>query len=319
MEIVKKEQKTRIVQTRRYAGEEKRSRDSFFAFAEKIINQKVTLGKVRISEAYTSALRSFSHFRNGKDLPLSGMTSDLLALYEAWLHNRGVTRNTISFYMRILRAIFNRGVKSGLVKKTNPFHNVYTGVEKTRKRAVSSQTIRQIRQLLLPAGSSLDFARDMFLFSFYTRGMSFVDMAYLRRRDLVGNTLAYSRRKTGQKLYIGWEKCMQDIVDKYHTTSYLLPIVEGKEDTRRSYINALHLVNSRLKDISVMLNIVPPLTMYVARHSWASIAKCMDVPVSVISEAMGHDSETTTLIYLASFDHSVIDKANRKILERIKG
>ena len=100
MEIVKKEQKARIVQTSRFAGREKRSREYFFGFAEKIIDQKVTLGKVRISEAYTSALRSFQHFRNGKNLPLTGMTSELLTLYEVWLHNRGVTRNTISFILK---------------------------------------------------------------------------------------------------------------------------------------------------------------------------------------------------------------------------
>ena len=148
---------------------------------------------------------------------------------------------------------------------------------------------------------SLDFARDMFLFSFYTRGMSFVDMAYLKKTDLQNGILTYRRRKTGQELSIKWEKCMAEIIAKYP---------ENKTD----FFNALHLVNYHLKDLSEMLQLQRPLTMYVARHSWASAAKAKNVPLSVISEGMGHDSEATTQIYLASLETSVVDKANKMIL-----
>ena len=58
-----------------------------------------------------------------------------------------------------------------------------------------------------------------------------------------------------------------------------------------------------------------PLTMHVARHCWASVAKSKNIPLSVISEGMGHDSEETTRIYLASLDTSVVDKANSLILK----
>ena len=61
-----------------------------------------------------------------------------------------------------------------------------------------------------------------------------------------------------------------------------------------------------------------PLTMYVARHSWASAAKAKGIPVSVISEGMGHDSESTTQIYLASLDTSIVDSANSIILNSLK-
>ena len=89
---------------------------------------------------------------------------------------------------------------------------------------------------------------------------------------------------------------------------------EGKANERRQYDNTLHLVNYRLKELSTMLKLQRPLTMYVARHSWASAAKAKNVPLSVISEGMGHDSEATTQIYLASLETSVVDKANKMIL-----
>jgi transposase len=156
----------------------------------------------------------------------------------------------------------------------------------------------------------------MFMFSFYTRGMSFVDMAYLKKSDLQNDILTYRRRKTGQELSIKWEKCMAEIVAKYpdNHINYLLPIIKEKENERKQYDNALHLVNYRLKDLSKILKLQRPLTMYVARHSWASAAKAKNVPLSVISEGMGHDSEATTQIYLASLETSVVDKANKMIL-----
>ena len=110
---------------------------------------------------------------------------------------------------------------------------------------------------------------------------------------------------------------MAEIVGKYHKegSAFLLPIITGQGNERRQYINALHLVNKRLKALSEMLRLQRPLTMYVARHSWASAAKAKNVPLAVISEGMGHDSEATTQIYLASLETSVVDKANKKILD----
>ena len=159
----------------------------------------------------------------------------------------------------------------------------------------------------------------MFLFSFYTRGMFFVDMAYLRKIDLQNWILTYRRRKTGQQLTIKWEKCMEEIICKYpsNKTDYLLPIIKVQGNERKQYDNALHLVNYRLKDLSKILKLQRTLTLYVARHSWASAAKAKNIPLSVISEGMGHESEKTTQIYLSSLETSVVDKANKVILESL--
>ena len=289
---------------------------SLFSFMHSVIAQLKQLGKIRTSETYTATLKSFMEFRKEQDVPLDGMDSDLMLLYEAYLKAKEIRMNTISFYMRILRAVYNRAVEKGFTPQRYPFRHVYTGVEKTVKRAVPVKVIKVLKELDLSMKPSLDFARDMFMFSFYTRGMSFVDMAYLKKTDLQNGILTYRRRKTGQKLTIKWEKCMEEIIKKYPSngSDYLLPIIKEQGNDRKQYDNALHLVNYRLKALSEMLKLQRPLTMYVARHSWASAAKARNVPLSVISEGMGHDSEKTTQIYLASLETSVVDKANKMIL-----
>lgn len=291
---------------------------SFNDYIRQQISRLKRLGKIRTSETYAAALKSFSGFMNDKEVSFDELNADLLAEYEAYLKGRGNSPNTISFYMRILKAVYNRAVENGLTEQRHPFKSVYTGVEKTLKRAISLNDIKRIKGLDLSLKPNLDFARDMFLFCFYTRGMSFVDMAYLKKKDIANGVLTYRRKKTGQQLFIRWEKCMQEIIDKYpvNETEFLLPlIIHPNEDYRKQYANALHHVNRLLKKIGEMIDLPIPLTMYVGRHSWASIAKSRNVPVSVISEGMGHDSENTTQIYLASLDTSVVDKANKKILD----
>lgn len=256
------------------------------------------MGKIHTAENYSCTLKSFMQFRLDKDILLSEIDSDLMQLYEAYLHDKGIMRNTNSFHMHMLRAVYNLTLEKELMEQRNHFRHVYTGVNKIVKRAVALSAIKCIKDLNLSLQPNLEFARDMFLFSFYTRGMSFVDMTHLKKKDLQNGFLSYRRWKTGQQLVIKWEKCMQEIVRKYSKdslTTYLLPILKYPfEDTHKHYRNVMSKINRHLKEIAKLADIYVPLSMYVARHSWASIAKNKNVPVSVISEGMGHDSETTT-------------------------
>ena len=298
-----------------------RNANYLFLFADDIIAHLKQLGKIRTSETYATALSSFKRFCNNKDLPLDDIDSDLIEAYETYLKNRGISSNSSSFYMRNLRAVYNRAVEKNLTSQRFPFKHVYTGVDKTVKRAVSLKTIKKIKEMDLSQHPLIDFSRNMFLFSFYTRGMSFIDMAYLKKKDLNNGILSYRRRKTGQQLFIRWEKCMQDIVDKYDTSQsiYLLPILKQScnIEERKQYIYASHNINHHLKVIGKELRLSIPLTMYVARHAWASIAKSKNIPLSIISEGLGHDSEATTRIYLATLDTVAIDKANSIILKSL--
>ena len=295
---------------------------SLFGFMQGVIGQLKQLGKVRTSETYTAALASFMKFRDGQDILLCEIDSDTMMLYEAWLKSKGICPNSISFYMRILRAVYNRAVEKELTEQKYPFKHVYTGISKTVKRALRAlplKAIKRIKELDLTLKPHLDYARDMFLFSFYTRGMSFIDMAYLKKSDLKNGVIIYRRRKTGQQLTIKWEKCMEDIISKYDgcsTAQYLLPIITNPcADERTQYRNAISRINVALKEVARLAGLNMPLTMHCARHCWASIAKSKNIPLSVISEGMGHDSEETTRIYLASLDTNVVDKANSLILK----
>jgi integrase len=193
-------------------------------------------------------------------------------------------------------------------------------VDKTLKRAISLPYIKKIKNLKFPEGSTEELAKDIFMFSFYTRGMSFIDISYLQKKDLKNGILTYRRRKTGQILFIRWEPCMEDIVNKYFNpdSPYLLPIITAEgENGRKQYILKSHKINEALKRIGKKINLETPLTMYVARHSWASIAQHKRIPLSVISKGMGHDSEETTRIYLNSIDNNRIDRANSMILKSL--
>ncbi len=303
---------------------------SLFHFMEGIIVKLKQNGKVRTSETYTAALNSFKKFLTGRsasnvlspiaDIMLDSINSELMEMYEAWNRQRGISSNTISFYNRILRAVYNRAVENDVIENRNPFRHVYTGVDKTIKRALPLSIIKEIKALDLSSVPALDYARDMFILSFMLRGMSFIDMAFLRKTDLANGFITYRRRKTGQLLTIEWTKDMQAIIDKYpaHATCYLLPIIiNAGTNERYAYRNAGYNINHNLKKIASKVGISIPLTLYVARHSWASAAKAKGIPLSVISEGMGHDSEATTQIYLASLDTSIVDKANSLILSSL--
>lgn len=290
---------------------------SVFAFIHSLVQHKKKLGKIRSSETYQATLNSFMIFREGRDMSFEMIDSELMELYEAALRSRGLSRNTTSFYMRILRTVYKIAVEKGMTPDRHPFKHVYCGMDKTIKRNIPLTAIKQMKNLDLSKNKVLDFARDMFLFSFYTRGMSFVDMAYLKKTDLRNGILVYRRKKTGQLLSIEWTQQMQDIIDKYksNTTQYLLSIILREDGSERSqYLNQSLKINRRLKEIASLIKLSMPLSLYVARHSWATIARGKDIPISVISEGLGHDSEMTTQIYLDSIRSSEVDKANRKIL-----
>lgn len=304
-----------IDEFKRYAHEY-----SLFNFMESLIAKLKQNGKVRTSETYKSTLNSFKKFRQDKDIMLECLSSDIMEAYEAWHHKRGLAPNTISFYIRILRAVYNRAVEDDIIENRNPFRHVYTGVDKTVKRALPLAVIKKIKALDLSLTPTLDYARDMFLLSFYLRGMSFIDMAFLKKSDFKNGYITYRRRKTGQQLIIEWTKEMQIILDKYpeNKSDYLFPIIRNTGTNERwVYHNIGYNINYSLKSVAKILGITIPLTMYVARHSWASAAKAKGVSLSVISEGMGHDNETTTQIYLASLDTTIVDKANSLILKAL--
>ena len=296
---------------------EKSNAVTLFVFVRGQIERLRQLNRVRCSETMNYTLRSFMKFRGGVDIEIPKLSWTVIEQYEAWLKAKGLKRNTSSFYMRNLRTAYRAAVDEGLTEDGNPFRRVYTGVDKTVKRAISLEQIRKIRRLDLGKRPALEFARDLLMFSFYMRGMSFVDMAFLRKKDMLGGRIVYRRKKTGQELTIEVAPEAQELIEKFASpTQYLLPIITAEDGTeRRQYKNRITMVNRNLKKIGEMVGLSIPLSTYVMRHSWATIARNKGIELAVISEALGHDNEATTQIYLDSISTAKVDKANRAILD----
>lgn len=309
--------------------QQRRAMGGVKAFMENVIARKMQTGRKGTARNYATTLRSFMRFLGGKDITLNDITPGLMEEYEAWNLANGVEKNTSSFYMRILRTVYNLAIESGMTEDKRPFRHVYTGVAKTVKRAVPLDTVKTLRQLDIQGLSSrfhdkrtiegLELARDIFLFSFYTRGMAFVDMAFLRKADVRNGVITYKRRKTRQRITIRYEKEMQEIVEKYNngTSPFLLPIIQGTDkdkDPYDQYKNRSGYFRKYIRMLGEVIGTPNPLTMYVARHTWATAMRAANVPLSVISMGMGHDSETTTQIYLASVDTGAVDNFNSMLI-----
>lgn len=293
-----------------------------FTFMQEQVLKKEKMKRQGSAMAYGNAYRRFKEFREDVDLTFDELTADMIERYEAWLINRRLKQNTIRFYLRTLKAIFGKAINEGLLADRSLFSRVRLSYVKTAKRAITEKELKAIGRLSLPEGSALAFARDIFMFSFYMRGMPFVDIAYLRKADLKNGTLSYCRKKTGQHLTVEWERVQQQIVDRYaymtENSQYMLPIINNEDGTEyEQYRRVQENVNNNLKKIGKMIGLKMPLTAYVARHTWACVARDMNISVAIISEGMGHRSYKTTQVYLNSIDTSRINEANRKIIQRI--
>ncbi len=268
---------------------------------------------------YEKTMCSFREFLGDVHLPLSALTEQVITDYYAFLVQRGLVRNSVSFYMRVLRAIYNKAVRQKLIEQQYPFTEVYTGIDRTRKRAVSESIIVQLHRLELEAGTPLALCRDIFIFSYCTRGMAFVDIAYLKKSNLQNGMICYARRKTGLLLSVRIEPSIQRIIDRYSDSDspYVFPILSSLDanEAYEQYQVALNTHNRLLGRLSEMLGCGCKLTSYTSRHSWATAARNHNVPISVISQGMGHTSEQTTQIYLTMLENSVIDDANKGIIE----
>ena len=281
------------------------------------IEQLRATNRLETAKNYEMTMCSFGEFLGDVHLPLSALTEQVITDYNSFLIQRGLVRNSVSFYMRVLRAIYNKAVRQKLIEQ-HLFTEVYTGIDRTRKRAVSESIIVQLHRLELETGTTLALCRDIFIFSYCTRGMAFVDIAYLKKSNLQNGMICYARRKTGQLLSVRIEPSIQRIIDRYSDTEspYVFPILNSLDanEAYEQYQVALNTHNRLLSRLSEMLGCGCKLTSYTSRHSWATTARNHNVPISVISQGMGHTSEQTTQIYLTMLENSVIDDANRGII-----
>jgi integrase len=298
----------------------RRGNSYLILYMENLIRTQKEVGHLGTLNTYQSTLNKLLGFTEGdRSLTFDEITVSWVNQFHLYLEKSCATINTINFYMRILRTVYNRAVKERVAgtDPLSPFREVPIKDIETIKRSIDLKYIKMIRSVDLSRYPKLEVGRDLFLFSFYCRGMSFVDMVFLKKENMMGDTLYYVRTKTSRPLQIKIEKPLAVLIEKYPSDSeYVLPILDPvKGSVYTQYRSALKRQNTRLKRLSDYLKFPVPLTSYVARHTWATLAKKKGVPVSVISQALGHSSEKITYTYLADLDHTVIDTANRQIIE----
>lgn len=299
------------------------NKDNLVKYIIKLSDRMQLAGKISTSENYFNLSKRIVEYIGGDRISIRDIDCDFVESFEAFLLSKGMKRNTSSFYLRTLRAVYNKAIDSGIISPTiiNPFRHVYTGIDVTKKRAISIVDINNINRINLNAHPKLEFARDIFMFSFYTRGMNFIDIANLRKGDIQNGVITYKRIKTGKLLHVKVERNIKRIIEKYssNNSDYVFPIITSRGNKYKEINNCLSRVNEALKEVGKYVNVESKLTMYVARHSWATIAQNeAGVPVSVISKSLGHSNEQVTSIYLSSFGNKAIDEANKNIMRLIK-
>jgi len=267
---------------------------------------------------YETALRSFRQFYGQKALPLAKIDKWLMIRYETWLRDRGVCRNTSSAYMRSLQVFYLRAVHDGLIKNAHPFDQVFTGNAKTIKRALSITDVHRIQSLKVPDGTRKAWRQlvlDVFLFCLYAGGMPLVDVAFLRRNQIQDGHIVYYRRKTGEQVMIPLTREMRGLINQYKRvgSDKVFPLLNRGQDASKDHDDLFMRLTSRynrtLNALGKLAGIQKKLTHYVARHTWASIASSLAIPVYSISRCLGHTNVRTTQIYTTDLDNHLADKA----------
>ena len=279
------------------------------------IEWKKSIMKNGTAAAYQSTYASLAKYIGKKEVKISQVNHRFVTCYRDFLSKNGATENTIGYYLRNFRALYNLAVKDGLVPPCDyPFKEICTKPCKTVKRALDREQMVKLACLSLHSDAELKRSLDLFLFGFYAQGMAFVDIVFLKKKNIRDGILSYRRHKSQQLIHIVVTPQMQGLIDKYANDSeYVFPIIDTSLSTSiyDQYRLALGRVNRYLKKITFRLNINVRLTTYTARHTWATLARESGAPISIISAGLGHTSEEMTRVYLKEFDQETLARVNR--------
>lgn len=302
---------------------------NLFLFMKEVTEGLQNSGNYGTAHVYKSSMNALMAFNGGRKLAFQQLTPEFLKSFEVYLRRRNCSWNTVSTYMRMLRAVYNRAVDKRIaVYVPHHFRHVYTGTRADRKRALNKEEMEQMMKEF-PGQSELGYkelqrTRSLFILMFLLRGLPFVDLAYLKKSDMNGNVITYRRRKTGRLLTVTLLPEAVELIKQYMTSdpasTYLFPLIhsdEGTIDAYREYQLSLRSFNYQLMALKQVLGLNSDLSSYSARHTWATMAYHCEVHPGIISEAMGHSSITVTETYLKPFENKKIDEANAMIFSTL--
>lgn len=271
---------------------------------------------------YDRTIRSLCAFDEGFETRrLKEITTDYLYRYEAWNRDRGVKVNSISILMRNIRTVIRDAIAEG-VTTCNPFARYRIRQEETQKRSMTVEDVRDLMRLQVPPDQQK--YKDYFMLMVYLIGINTVDLFTAKAEDLFDGRLHYRREKTGKLYSVKVEPEAMAIIDKYRGRDYLLEPMDGHGD----FLSWRSQLNKRLKALGQVTGkrgkVISPgpfpfLSSYWARHTWATLAYQIGIPVDIIGQALGHSdrSHAVTFIYIRP-DAAKVDEANRKVIDYIK-
>lgn len=306
---------------------QKKQAATVLQYFEQIIDRLKNEGRLGYAEVFQSTRNYLRNFREGKDFFFSDINLMFLTKFDAYLSKRGMKPNAAFVPIRTFKTVLNNAKKEGLVRKDfDPFKDFSFSKyrkDKPLKRAISRDDIRKIEAVPTKDGTMQSHAQKMFMFIFYAAGINFIDLAYLRFENISGQKLTYFRRKTKEQIVVNLLEPALKIIEFYqknypNQAGYIFPILNEKHRSPESMDNRvtkmLRNVNRKLKELAALAGIEAKVTTYVGRHSFATSLRNAGVPTAVISQALGHESESVTQTYLASFESAVMEEAMRKLL-----
>jgi len=318
---------------------------SFYDCGDKIVQDLIAAERIGTAKNYRIILNVLKTFNKGKplsknkggdpkkskfkqekatDLKFEEIDYSFLMKFESYHLGMGNELNGLAVYMRGIRSIYNQAIKAGLVERSlYPFADYKIKTTPTRKRALDGTYLSKIISLNLPPDHSAYDARNFFVASYMMYGMSFADMAFLQRTDIVNGRIQYRRRKTSKLYDIKVTESLGGIISHYTqqapNSKFVFPIIkrEGAIFQQRDIQWARNTYNENLQTIADLCGIEQKLTSYVSRHSFATNAMLSNVPVNAISAMLGHSSLKTTEIYLKSLPSNILDEYNSAILNHV--
>lgn len=261
-----------------------------------------------------------------------GITFDQVNL--SWLKSfdthlsKTCATNTRAIHMRNIRAVFNDAINEDLIEQNlYPFRKFKIKKEATVKRSLTIEQIKKFRDY--PVQEHQKKYQDIWMLVFYLIGINTVDLVHLKADNLTNGRIEYRRAKTGRLYSIEVLSEAQAILNKYKGKDYLIDVMDNytnyKDFSSRfnnnlKHIGALEWVKNGArnekfvkKNKKKVTPLFPNLTIYAARHSWATTAAGLDIPKETIAAALGHGGKTVTDIYI-DFDLKKVDKANKDVL-----
>lgn len=299
--------------------------DTFKVFADKMIKQMFEANRTGNAIVYNSAVTRLIKYC-GRDLSFTEINYELLDAFKHHLITSGLKQNSIANYFRSIRAIYNKAIKLKVVDRSNyPFYDITIKSEKTSKRATSKEEIFKLVNTPSEENSIQRKSVMYFLLSFYLRGISFTDLAYLKRDNIINGRIEYKRRKTHKNYSVKLFKQADNLINYFNTAgnSYLLPIlsndiVEDSLEAKKIISQWIKTTNKYLKRLGIQTGLTTPVTTYTSRHSFATIAKRLGYSNELIAEALGHEyGNKITNIYLDSFDTEVLDNMHYEVIKNI--